>query len=289
MVAPGFKVPLDLPRTAKLFFIFILLGFLSWSQAEEAPLANQTFMRGQNVTSTSDVLRAGQCAVGPTAAACGISNYYSIGTSPWLYYDYNMYSLALRGLLSQDKEQNRWAFELNYLRTFRKFEGNSYYVRPNYQMESLWTKLIRTYYFNSHYRLHLNVQANYYWDEKMPFSLRRPYVKKTPWQFNLSMLHEMDLVHGWFILGELGLLDLLRDPLHLHAGASIGRVWKSFSFHLGFTMTGSYDAIFSPLGRADYHQELRSFSANGYDGDLDPYRVKQDFSIHPEFSVQYIF
>lgn len=270
---------------------FVLFFAFSLSAQQERPLyANYFFMKGQNLSMTSDVLRQGSCAIGIDILACGATRRLTLATSGWLYKDYNMYSLVGRYLLDQDTKRNRWAIQVNYFKTFNnpKISGSEFSHVGNYQMESIWLILVRTLTFARHYRMHINLHANYYKDEKVPFSLRRPYMNKTPYQFNLTTLHEIDLVDGWFVLFEMGLLDFARDPLHIHGGSSIGKVWRKFSFHIGASLTSSINALDKPADRIDYQQRLRR-TPDGYNQQLDSTSVRNDYAIHPEFSMQYIF
>ncbi len=185
--------------------------------------ANNTFQNGHNLSATSDVLESGHCIMGLEILACGVTDSVTIGGSPWMYIDYNMYSLAARVLISEDAEKNRWAFQLNYFKTYkeRAVDDDTLYEANYYQMEAVWLMFIRTLTFDDHYRLHLNFHANYYIDERMPFSLRRPFMEKTPYQFNFTLLHEVDLVDGWFIFGEMGVLDLARNQCTFTAASRL--------------------------------------------------------------------
>jgi len=204
--------------------------------------------------------------------------------------DYKLANGALRILLDQEEDGDRWAIQASYFKSLkpRTQNTNGAYLYT-YQMEALWLMFIRTLELSDRYRLHLNFHTNYYRDERMPFSLRRPSVKNRPTQFNFTLLHQVDLVSGWFIFGEMGLLDLARPPQHIHGGASLGLDVDGFSFHLGFSLTAGISALFSPLSRADYQQQLRFGPLEGYDGEISAERAQYDYSIHPEFSLQYVF
>lgn len=274
------------------FLITNLILFLTFTiNAEERPVAaNTSFLNGHNLTATSDLLKPGSCAVGIDIAACGVNKKFTLGTSTWLLKDYNMLSVAGRFFLDQDSKHNRWGLQLNYFKTFNNpnVVNGEYKRLGNYQMESFWLMLVRTLNIAKHFRMHLNFHVNYYWDQKYPFSLRRPSMNKTPWQLNATMLNEIDLIDGWFVFFEMGLLDFTRNPLHVHGGSSIGKVWDNFSFHIGASLTTAVEALDKPTVRNDYQQRLRG-TREGYNGDLDSDLVKYDYSIHPEFSLQYVF
>lgn len=249
-----------------------------------------SFQNGHNLTVTSDTLPAGHCSIGIPVTACGITDEFSLGISPWMYFDYNMWGVAARVLVSEDEEKNRFALQANYFKTYKTREDTANPIALNYyQMEALWLMMIRTWNVSPHYRLHLNAHLNHYLDEKLPFSLRRPYMKPSPWQVNFSLLHEVDLAAGWFIYGEMGLLDLLRDPIHIHGGASLGKTFGGLSVRAGFSLTGTGSALFSPTSRRDYQQTLRFSSISGYESGMSDQLVRYDYAIHPEFSLQYTF
>lgn len=260
-------------------------------KAPDLILANNTFQNGHNLSATSDLLAPGRCAIGIDIIACGITDSLMIGASPWMYIDYNMYAGAVRALLDEDAEGNRWGLQVNYFKTFKeRAKVDEELSKANYyQMEAVWVMFIRSLNYDPHYRLHINFHANYYMDERMPFSLRRPFVNKTPYQFNFTLLHEVDLVRGWFLFGEMGLLDFARNPIHIHSGVSIGRTAETWGFHLGFSMSSTGRALFGATTREDYQQNLLSTSAQGYDQELDRANVENDFSLHPEFSLFYKF
>lgn len=264
-----------------------LLGFF-WSLNAQAAVERDHYTPveiGHNLTITSYVFQKGQCTIGFQLSACGVTDEWSVGTSSWLWYYYRMASLAAKGLIHEEEDGDRWAMQAAYFRSLKKREGQAY----RYEMEAIWLNGIRSLNMAPHYKIHLNLHTNYYLNEKMPFSLRRPYHAKTPFQINVSSLHEMQLVNGWYIFLELGLLDVARSPLHLHSGGSIGKAGRGWSFHVGYTTTGSTTALFSPTARFDYQEYLRHRPGEGFDSDLSWADLETDYSIHPEFSFQVYF
>ncbi|MCO5142083.1 MAG: hypothetical protein M9962_03220 [Oligoflexia bacterium] len=271
-----------------LLFLIPLFLHPTYSVASEEITRN--FQNGHNLSATSDLLEQGQCTLGLTLIACGIGSRVSLGTSSWMYYDYNMVSAALRILLSEN-EGDRWALQIDYFDTYKKRELNLEGLPTSvYEMQALWLMLIRTYKFNEHYRLHVNLHTNYYFNEKLPFSLRRPYLKPVPVQVNATLLHEIQLVSDWYVLGEMGFLDLINKPIHIHSGASLGKSFgKHITAHIGFSLSSTFDALFSPVQRRDYQQILRYSDVEGYSSVKDPYLVQYDYSLHPEFELQILF
>ncbi len=247
---------------------------------------------GHNVTATSWVLRKGQCTVGFQIVGCGLNDRTTLGTSTFLLNYYDMASVAFRHVL-KDSAETRTAVQLDYFKTYgvRKLrEGNAILTNGGYDMEAVWLMWIKTWRFRPDYHFHVNIHTNYYFNERMPFSLRRPYLDKTPFQLNIMTMHEVDLVSNWVMKGELGIIDALRNPAHLHSGATIGQNFNRLHWHFGFSMTSTLLALFSPSHRYDYQQHLRAWDIDGYNSNFkDKDDINYDFSIHPELSIQYYF
>lgn len=266
------------------------------SKTEPPPLPSV----GHNMSATGDLFPAGLCSVGLQFLACGVNSWLTLGSSPWILRDYHTANFAARIGLAEDAEA-KYTLQLTYFKSMDNDreplipdpEIPGYVIPPaipgSYQMEAYWVLLIKTEQLSPWYRLHTNLQLQYYRDDVMPISLRRPSFTQTPLQINLMTLHEIRLVSHWFMLGEMGVADINRNPAHLQVGASIGRDGSWWSWHIGFSMTSTFKALFDPVSRRDYQAYLRSFDWRGYKTDLDPDAVENDFAIHPEFSAQFFF
>ncbi len=268
----------------KLLFILFAL-FCSAAQSQE--LANKSpypKLLGHNLSMTSYVLKKGECTFGFVFTGCGINDKSSLGFSPWLVHDYKMMSVGWRQQL-RTKKRTASAIQAIYFKTYEDRENSD----NSYKMEALWLTGVHSKIYTRTFAAHYNFALNYYFDETMPFSLRRPYRDPVPAQANASILLESKLYKTWFMLGELGLLDMLNDPLHTHAGLSVGHKWKKGYIYFGFTYTSTFHAMFEPTKRSDYQQELAESRGPAYEGDLSPSKVKYDYSIHPEMSFQYFF
>lgn len=229
---------------------------------------------GHNLSQTSVLLPAKSCTVGIQILACGISNRFSVGTSPWLLTDYSMPNVYLRFGLAES-ESSRLAYQFSYFKAERRNE----YI--GYDMEAVWNGFVYSSRIAPAAIAHLNFQVNYYANEVRPFSLRRRSTVNSPWQLNASMLLQADLGAGFFLLGELALLDFARPPFRFHSGASIGRRSGNWEWHGGYSITAAPRAWFSPV-RVD----LGYFPT---DQQVTIDQLQADFSMHPEFSVQYFF
>lgn len=250
----------------------------SRNMAEKGPL-------GQNLTATTHLIPKYQCAIGFQATGCGLTSFLAVAFSPWLAADYRMTNFFVR---------SKWAavgnltfgHQLAYFKSTR--QPPLYSSRDFYNMEAIWNSFLLTQVITPDLKVHWNQHLNYYIEESHPFSLRRPSSNLTPWQFNSSMLIEANLTQGFFMLGELGLLDWTRPPNHFHFGASIGRKTTNWEWHGGFSISATLASWFTQGTRVDLQgqnlgNELGQNQAYG-EQELD-----QDFSLHPEFSVQYYF
>ncbi len=242
---------------------------------------------GHNVSATTYVLSQGDCTIGIQVAACGLTNRWTLATVPWLYVNYNTWSVLSRFRLVTYPEGGNWTMQLGYFKSFPEARSDKYVTYP-YDFEAYWLQFIRAYPMARHYRIYFNVATNYYANDRRPFSLRRPIERRNQSQINLTTLHEVALIKRWYIMGEIGLLDVAQPIQHVHVGASFGRSGFYYEWHLGFSLTATPLALFNPRSRRDYQQELRD-TEHGFETHLDREKTKRDYAIHPEFTVQLFF
>ncbi len=195
----------------RILIVFFILGYLS----SAAAVADQPFVMplGHNVSATSYTLHSGNCTIGLQTLACGVSDQFSLGLSPWLAHDYNMFSLLARWRFFSD-EENQKTIQIGYFKTYEVRDES----RMGYQMDLLWLYYIESFFLTPEATLHLNAQAMYYRDDTRPFSLRRPWVDRKPLQVNLTALNEVHISGGWYLNGELGILGVSQsNPQYLFA------------------------------------------------------------------------
>lgn len=250
----------------------------SKNKTEKGPL-------GHNLTATSHLIPKGQCAIGFQATGCGLSPSLAVAFSPWLAADYRMTNFFIR--LKWASVQNlTFGHQLAYFKSTR--QPPLYSTRDAYNMEAVWNSFLLTQVIAPDLKVHWNQHVNYYLEESHPFSLRRPSINRTPWQFNTSMLIEADLIQGFFMLGELGLLDWTRPPNHFHFGASMGRKSRNWEWHGGFSISATLASWFTQGTRTDLQGQNLPYEL-GQNQAYSEQEMDQDFSLHPEFSVQYYF
>lgn len=268
-----------------LFFSF--LAYFSTSLAEEV----RPF--GHNISQT-DFLPQKTCSIGSQVALCS-DGEWGIGTIPFLYTTYNMNSLFLRKRIVQD-EKTTHSIQAAYFKTIPQQteiyedEWGSFEFTPGYDQEAYWLTYIYSHQYSANYRLHLNFSGQYYLNDRQPFSLRRPTINRSPFQYNITSLHEGNLTKNFGIMGEFGVLHLTDKYSRIHTGASLFYKRGGFYAQVGLSMTSTYTSLFDGRvsGRNDYQAELQSYE-DGFNQPLDEEKIQNDFSIHPEVAVQYQF
>lgn len=237
---------------------------------------------GHNLSHTDYTFNEARCTLGFQITACG-GNDYIVGTSPFLISFYNMNNAYLRKNVYKSGKTTH-SLELAYFQTY----ADEY---TGFKMNSFWTYYIYSRKVSANYKFHFNIIGSYYSDDQFPFSLRRPTVNNTPYQFNISTLHEVKISKGISVLGEVGVLHVSDVYPRIHVGTSFVFKGDNFLAQIGFSMSSTYDGIIVDLEnseRNDYQQELLS-TREGYDQELNEEKIRTDFSLHPELAFQYFF
>lgn len=273
------------------------------AKAPESTIKNKALFFGHNLSQTDDVLNKSEISVGIQVISYGVSDSLTIATSPWLATDYDMVSLFARYKTSPNR-----SFQFSYFKSCFRSDGcvekaewypdvetgepaiTTTWVNTSaaYSMEAMWLTMIDHYELNDHYSVDINYGVQYYANQKMPFSLKRPAANPLPWQFHVSSLHEASLVGPFKLYAEVGCLLPLDTEPYLHTGASLGYKKNNLESHFGFSITSKIGALFDPAHRVDLQQQIRS-ERGLYDSDFDADVYKNDYAIHPEFSFQYTF
>ena len=266
---------------------FLPMG--QWALAQEAaPIPPSNVMSfGTDISSTGHLLKAKHCTIGFQVTACGINDDLLIATSPWLWDLYNMLNLVARIRIGPVTKERRQALQLGYFKTFNEDINVSLY-ESHYEMDMYWLTYVQTHFVTSDYTAHFNVQMMYFRDDKWPFSLRRPWLDRKPVQFNASILNEVHVYKGFYLNGDFGVLGFTQDNPEIMFGVSFEYRLESWMFRGGFAQTGTVFGYDSQVSRADYQAQLLS-SRYGFTGPLDSTLAKNDYAIHPEFTIQYYF
>jgi len=263
----------------------MMLSWLLLISIGASAFAEQPYVMpfGHDTSSTSYTLHDHECTVGIQTLACGLSDEFSLGVSPWLMADYNMVATLARWRFETSPTEQK-ALQFGYFKTFEAHRGSSL----GYQMELAWFYYIQSYFLTPNAILHWNAQAMYFRDDKRPFSLRRPWVDRRPLQVNATALAELHVYQGWYLNAESGVLGLLQTDPQILIAVTLEYRLSNWLFHGGLSQLGTLAAYRAPLLRSDAQQDLR-WQPDGFDSPMDPSLAKYDYSIHPEFAIQYYF
>ena len=155
-------------------------------------------------------------------------------------------------------------------------------------MMGMWVDWIRGYRINRHYNLFFNIQFANYFQEEVPFSLRRPRLIGTSTELTLTTLHEVRLTKNFYMQAEAGLHGVVRKHPLLLTSVSFQSRRERWLWQFGFSVTSTFPSLVSPTNRFDSEQVLRNGSDHKISDEFESF-VRYDFSIHPELVLQYFF
>lgn len=246
-----------------LKFSLITLG-LGWSCLTQA----DSFLMGHNLGITTETPAKGTGTVGSYAALYSFSDQGFVGTSTWMIWGYNSYNLVGRYRWDRpEKLVETVAAQFAYLKS-GEF-GDNYY-RQEVGIAWLTGKIS----INSNYRIYLTGNYMYFWDETIPFSLRREPFNDDKYQLSLTTLHALKFNDEWTMLLEFGVLGLKAKYPRTHSGFSVAYQRPSYLVQLGFTVTSTPYNI----------ERLFKRTTN-----TRPQEDYYDTSVHPEIQLQWFF
>ncbi|MBD66536.1 MAG: hypothetical protein CME62_15095 [Halobacteriovoraceae bacterium] len=225
---------------------------------------------GHNMSGNSYTLNSGDCVLSPYLSACGVTDNFMVGTSTWMYWDYNTHSLAARYSHKIDSE-NTLGVQSVYMKSFNT--DTEYY-----QMENIRTQFILSRKIDKYMTHHYNLTYEYFYDETVPHSFRRDPLNDDAYQVSISNLFEVDYTDKYILQYEIGVHGINYFYPQILTGFSFGRRWKNAYFQFGFSANGTPRA-FANLSRSDSNRKVERNS------DL----LRNDFAIHPELQYQYYF
>lgn len=221
---------------------------------------------GHNLSPTTYTLKKGVYSVGNFVAGLGVTDNLTLGVSPWMYTSYNMYSFIGRYGVRLD-DDHRLGIQAAYFKT-------DHINADYYQMEatSVWATLSQR--LAPYYVIDFVCNYMYFFDETIPFSLRRDPHNNQPWQVSLTTLQEIRLPAGFGLSAELGVLGLNYALPQAFFGASMN--WRNewLLVQLGYsqntTVTGA-----NRLYTSDQAASMRDSN--------------DDRDMHPEIHLQAFF
>lgn len=245
---------------------------------------------------TGNVLKENEISVGTFFLGYGITDNWTIGTSPFVLASYSMYNLGSRYAVDLTPT-DRVVFAFEYFKTFgaesdvdRRSRENCQlgvdyglvdYINEcartlypkgfsSFKMEAVAYKLNFSRQIDSDYKLNVTGSYYYYMDDEKPFSLRMDPLNNDKFAINLTTLHEFRLNKKAYFNLEAGLWGMNYTHPYYHLGTS---------FSLQLTSASLVSAGVSSTWSPSFPKEkARVYS--GYDSTR---------SIHPEIQVQYYF
>lgn len=221
---------------------------------------------GHNLSPTTYTLKKGVMSFGNFVAGLGVTDNWTIGTSPWMYTSYNMYSFVSRYGKALD-DDHRLGVQAAYFKT-------DHIHNDLYQMEaaSVWATLSQR--VNNYYTIDFVANYMYFFDETLPFSLRREPHNNQPWQFSFTTLQEVRLPEGFGLSAEIGVLGVNYAYPQAFVGASMN--WRNewLLVQLGYSQNSTVTG-FNRLYTSN--QAMMSRDAN------------DDQAVHPEVHLQAFF
>lgn len=251
-------------------------------KASPAKMSRATYL-GHNLAISSETPKAGTVAVGSYLLGYSPSDRLLIGTSPWMIFDYNTYNVVARyNIIRDDSDEltldgddsggSGGAFDALTVQAAYMKSGN--FARDFYRQEIAIVWLTGKVAVNPYYDFYITGNYMYFFDETIPFSLRREPFNDEKYQLSLSTLHSLRVNDMFRVSLEFGILGLRSSYPQVHSGASFAMMKKSYLIQLGFSVTAT-----------PYNFE-RFFESST---NARPEGNYYDASVHPEIQLQYFF
>lgn len=229
----------------------------------------KSLLFGHSLSPTTETLTKGVWTLGTTVAGYGITDQLLVGTSTWMFYDYNSPNLVLRHRWSLGNSFfDEFAAQLLYLKS-SNFYPNFYRMEVG-MMWLTWRKKV-----NPNYTFYLAANGMYFWDETLPFSLRRNPGHDRADQYSLTTLHVLSFTEYLGLSLELGVLGLDYTKPLFHNGYSFFYKNNTWVAQVGISISAS------PYNLERLFSQSQDTATNNHD--------YYDYSIHPELQIQYFF
>ena len=201
------------------------LAFLFTQNSHASPI-----LIGHNLTPTSYVLPEGEFTLGTYAVAYGVTERWTLATSPWLIINYNMPVITSKLLLFGLEGPQSLTLETSYFKTFP-------YLMNMYEQESFFVRLIATQRFTSYYALHFCGGIQYFINQHIPYSLHINKHQTGHMTTSFSMLNELFFTQqlGFFL--EAGVLGLNYPEPYSHLGASVFLRFQTWMIQAGISVS----------------------------------------------------
>ena len=237
-------------KRSALFFLF----FTAVSAIAAETANSKITLLGHNLTPTTYSLPQGKFTAGTYALAYGVTDHWTIGTSPWFDVLYNMPTVVNRISFTLNTFIERLNVELHYFKTFP-------YGLNRYIQESFFARVTGSHKFTAAYTLNVSAGYQYFFVDTRPYSLRLISGKSTPYNASVSTLSEIRLLDRFGVFLEMGVLGLNYSVPYLHLGASAFYHWDWGFFQFGFSQTSSMGEVplYGPIVYVHPEIQLQTF------------------------------
>ncbi len=260
---------------------------IDFSELETGSDEFGSYSVGHNLSTNGRTLKKKQASIGTLFFAYGLTDNWTIGTSPFVYQTFGMLNLMSRVGFRLSKN-HRLSFDYAYFKTIRgrevTYEDECYFDETNqvetcygpqtylygFWMEAVNFKATYSYQAAKYYRFNTTASYFYYFDDREPFSFRMDPANGDPYTINLTTLHELRLYDQLFFNFEIGVWGFNYQYPYLHTGATLNFQLENWLIGLGGSTT------YSP----GFPVSSTKWFRGGYDS---------RYSVHPEFEIQYFF
>ena len=270
--------------------IFFLMCCISSASAKPSKNEFQNRSVGHLLTSNNQVLQKNHWGLGTLYAGYGITDRWTVATSPFVLFDFNMFNLQSRAVW-QLSEKSRLGIDLGYYKSINPKKSEYYdYCLANspttpvaqctdnieriagfkkFKMEAWTIKATYSRLMTSRYRFSTSLSYFYYIDDERPFSFRMDPANKDKYSLALTTLHELKIAAKSYLNVEAGLWGLNYQHPYYHVGLTYNYQTEKWIFGIGASST------FNPNFPK---QKVRKFVY--YDS---------RWSLHPEIQIQRFF
>jgi hypothetical protein len=273
-----------------LLQIFLLVISVSFAKAKTSKNEFQSRSVGHLLTSNNQVLQKNHWGLGTMFAGYGITDRWTVATSPFVLFDFNMFNLQSRAVWQLNKK-SRFGIDLGYYKSINPKKSEYYdYCLANspttpvdqctegierivgfkkFKMEAWAFKGTYSQLLTAKYRFSTSLSYFYYTDDERPFSFRMDPANNDKYSLALTTLHEMKVARRGYLNVEVGFWGLNYQHPYYHAGLTYNHQTENWVFAIGASST------FNP----DFpRQKIRKFVY--YDS---------RWSLHPEIQIQRFF
>lgn len=271
-------------------FLFSLLT--SYLLLANEPLNNSDSFSSRSVghllSGNNHLLQKNEWGLGTMYAGYGVTDQWTIATSPFVLFDFSMANLQTRYARNIDKKR-RFGVDLAYYKSLNN-EKSEYYdycvSSPDpleeciknieraigyrkFRMEAWSIKTTYSKLINAFYRFNTTFSYFYYLDDTRPFSFRMDPANNDKYALSLTTLHELKVSQNGYINLEAGFWGLNYQHPYYHAGITYNYQMSRWTLSAGFSSTFNFDFPKEKIRKFVYYDSR--------------------YSVHPELQIQTFF